>query len=154
MNDSDFMRIALTAAREAADAGEVPIGAVAVRDGEVVAVARNRVEELCSVAAHAEFELLHQVEKLTGDWRMSDFDFYVTKEPCPMCAGMLVNSRVRRIVFGLYDPATGGCGGALNIPELPGALWHPEVTGGVMAEESKELIQQFFRERRQKQGKN
>ena len=154
MDDCDFMRIALAAAKEAAAAGEVPIGAVAVRDGEVVAVARNRVEELGSVAAHAEFELLHQVEKLTGDWRMSDFDFYITKEPCPMCAGMLVNSRVRRIIFGLNDPATGGCGGALDVPGLPGALWHPEVTGGVMEEDAKELIQQFFRERRQKQVKN
>jgi len=154
MNDCDFMRLALAAAKEAAEAGEVPVGAVAVRNGEVIATARNRVEENCTVAAHAEFELLHKIEKLTGDWRMSDFDFYITKEPCPMCAGMLVNARVRRIIFGLRDPATGGCGGAINIPELPGALWHPEVTGGVLEEEAREIIQQFFRLRRQKQIKN
>lgn len=150
MTDRDFMLLALAAAGEAAAAGEVPIGAVAVRNNEVIATARNRVEELHSVAAHAEFELLHKVEEITGDWRMSDFEFFITKEPCPMCAGMLVNARVKRIVFGLLDPATGGCGGAINIPELPGALWHPEVTGGVLEAESKELIQRFFRQRRQK----
>lgn len=148
--DDTFMELAIEAAREAADAGEVPIGAVAVRDGKAVAVARNRVEEKHSVTAHAEFEVIRQLEETTGDWRMSDFTIYVTKEPCPMCAGMLVNARIRRIVFGAPDPATGGCGGAVDLAALPGALWHPEITGGVRAEEARRLLQRFFRSRRKK----
>jgi len=148
--DDTFMELAIEAAREAAAAGEVPIGAVAVRDGKAVAVARNRVEEKHSVTAHAEFEVIRQLEETTGDWRMSDFTIYVTKEPCPMCAGMLVNARIRRIVFGAPDPATGGCGGAVDLAALPGALWHPEITGGVRAEESLRLLREFFRSRRKK----
>ena len=146
--DQEFMFAALEEAREAFDAGEVPIGAVAVRDGVIVASARNRVEEKHSVAAHAEFELLHKLEELTGDWRMSDFTFYVTKEPCPMCAGMLINSRVKRVVFGIGDPSAGGLGGAFDLNAVPGLLWHCEVTGSVCAGESLELIRSFFKERR------
>ena len=148
--DTDFMELALEAAREAAAAGEVPIGAVVVRADEVVAIARNRVEEKHSVSAHAEFEAIRAVEAATGDWRMSDCTIYVTKEPCPMCAGMLVNARIRRIVFGAPDAASGGCGGAVDLAALPGALWHPEVTGGVLAAESLRLLQRFFRDRRKK----
>ncbi|MBR2719795.1 MAG: nucleoside deaminase, partial [Lentisphaeria bacterium] len=118
------------------------------KDGVIVARARNQVEELHSVSAHAEFMLLHELEKLYGDWRMSDFTFYITKEPCPMCAGMLINSRVKRVVFGIGDPAGGGLGGAFDLNEIPGLLWHCEVTSGVLAEESLSLIQDFFRKRR------
>ncbi len=149
MSDAAFMAEALLEARAAADAGEVPIGAVAVKDGVIVARARNRVEELHTVSAHAEFLLLHEVEKLTHDWRMSDYTFYVTKEPCPMCAGMLINSRVKRVVFGIGDPASGGMGGAFDLNSIPGLLWHCEVTSGVMAQESLAVIQDFFRRRRQ-----
>lgn len=148
MNDSDFMREALKEAAAAAAAGEVPIGAVAVKDGVIVARGRNRVEELHSVSAHAEFQLLHELEKISGDWRMSDYTFYVTKEPCPMCAGMLINSRVRRVVFGTSDPAAGGMGGAFNLNDVPGLLWHCEVTAGILADESLALIREFFRRRR------
>ncbi|MBQ9803824.1 MAG: nucleoside deaminase [Lentisphaeria bacterium] len=148
MNDSDFMREALKEAAAAAAAGEVPIGAVAVKDGVIVARGRNRVEELHSVSAHAEFQLLHELEKISGDWRMSDYTFYVTKEPCPMCAGMLINSRVRRVVFGTPDPAAGGMGGAFNLNDVPGLLWHCEVTAGILADESLALIREFFRRRR------
>ena len=95
MNDAGFMAEALREAAIAAEAGEVPIGAVAVKDGIIVARAHNRVEELHSVSAHAEFQLLHKLEELSGDWRMSEYTFYITKEPCPMCAGMLINSRVK-----------------------------------------------------------
>ncbi len=142
------MRRALDCAREAAGAGEVPIGAVAVRDGKIVACARNRVEEKHSVTAHAELELLHAVEKLSGDWRMEEYTFFVTKEPCPMCAGALINARVGRIVFGLPDPRGGGCGSALDLPGHAGMLWHPQVTGWVLPEECRALIQAFFRRRR------
>lgn len=145
-----FMREALREAEAAGAAGEVPIGAVAVCSGRIVARARNRVEEHGSVTGHAEIELLRALERSTGDWRMDSFDVFVTKEPCPMCAGALVNARVRRIVFGVGDPAFGGCGGAVDIPGLPGALWHPEVIPGVLAEESLERIRSFFREARRR----
>ena len=148
MNDTDFMREALLEAEKAAAAGEVPIGAVAVKDGVIVARGRNRVEELHSVSAHAEFQLLHELEKLSGDWRMSDYTFYVTKEPCPMCAGMLINSRVKRVVFGTGDPAAGGMGGAFDLNAVPGLLWHCDVTPGVLADESLAIIRDFFRKRR------
>ena len=153
-DDESFMREALLEAQEAFVSGEVPIGAVAVENGVIIARGRNRVEECSSVSCHAEFEVIRMVEKLRGDWRMQDITVYVTKEPCPMCAGMLVNSRVSRIVFGLPDSKTGGCGGAINIPSMPESLWHPEVVGGVLADESLKLIQQFFQNRRQKREKN
>ncbi|MBE6378541.1 MAG: nucleoside deaminase [Lentisphaerae bacterium] len=148
MSDDFFMAEALKEAAAAAAAGEVPIGAVAVKDGVICARARNRVEELHTVAAHAEFLLLHEVEKLTGDWRMNDFTFYVTKEPCPMCAGMLINARVKRVVYGVSDPASGGMGGAFDLNQIPGLLWHCECTSGVMADEALTLIRDFFRKRR------
>ena len=149
-SDEVFMRAALVEAYAACEAGEVPIGAVAVENGVIIARGRNRVEECKSVSCHAEFEAIKAVEKLRGDWRMQDITLYVTKEPCPMCAGMLVNSRVSRIVFGLRDSKTGGCGGAVDIPGMQESLWHPEVTGGVLEEESLQLIQKFFQDRRKK----
>ncbi len=141
------MRMALTLAHEAAAAGETPIGAVAVIGGEAVGSARNRVEEKQSSSAHAELELLHELENRRGDWRMEDVTVYVTKEPCPMCAGALVNARVRRIVYGVADPRFGGCS-VFGIPAHPGALFHPEVTGGVCAGEAAALLAKFFREAR------
>ena len=148
-DDVRFMREALKLAQEAALAGEVPVGAVAVANGRIVASGRNRVEEKHSVSAHAEFEVLHQLEELSKDWRMSDYTIYVTKEPCPMCAGMLVNSRIDRIVYGVPDPSGGGCGGAFDICSCPTLLWAPQVTGGVLADEARELLQRFFRSRRE-----
>ena len=147
-DDERFMRAALEQAHLAAQACEVPVGAVAVVDGRIAAAGRNRVEELHSVSGHAEFEVVRQLEAARGDWRMSDVDVYVTKEPCPMCAGMLVNCRVRRIVFGVEDPAGGGCGGALDVTGFPTLLWHPEVAGGVLADEAREILKEFFRGRR------
>ena len=154
-NDDFFMDIALAEAAKAAEAGEVPIGAVAVDpDGNIIARAHNLVEKENSVSRHAEFEVVRQIENMRHDWRMTGITIYVTKEPCPMCAGMLVNSRISRIVYGLPDPAFGGCGGAVDIPGMPGALWHPEVTGNVKSNESKELVQNFFRRRREAKTKN
>ena len=148
--DREFMRAALEEAEKAFSLGEVPIGAVAVENGIIIARGGNRVESSSSVTCHAEIEAVREVEKLRGDWRMNGVTLYVTKEPCPMCAGLLVNARVDRIVFGAHDAKTGGCGGAVDIPGIPDSLWHPEVTGGVLAEECLELIRRFFRERRKK----
>ncbi len=146
--DETFMRAALREAEAAGAAGEVPIGAVAVKRGRIIASARNRVEEKHSAACHAEFELLHAVEAEIGDWRMEEIDFYVTKEPCPMCSGMLVNARVRRVVFGVADPRAGGCGGALDIPGHSGMLWRVETMGGVLAAECEALLKEFCRKQR------
>lgn len=151
MSDEIFMTEALAEARKAASAGEVPIGAVAVKDGIIVARAHNQVERCHSVSAHAEFMLLHELEKISGDWRMSDYTFFITKEPCPMCAGMIINSRVKRVVFGLKDPNGGAFGGAFNLNDLPGLLWHCEISSGILEEESREIIQKFFKQRRNKE---
>ena len=149
MNSCDrrFMALALEQAEEAARAGEVPVGAVAVVGGKAVVSARNRVEERGSATAHAELELLHKLELLRGDWRMEDVTVYVTKEPCPMCAGALVNARVRRIVYGAADPRFGGCS-VFGIPAHPGSLWKPEVTPEICAAEARNLLAAFFREAR------
>ena len=147
-SDEEFMRRALLYAREAAAAGEVPVGAVAVCDGEVVAAARNRVEEKHSVTAHAELELLHALEALSGDWRMEEYTFYVTKEPCAMCTGALINARVGRIVFGLPDMRCGCCGSAFDLTGHAGMLWRPRVTGWVLPEECRAVLRDFFRARR------
>ena len=148
MSDAEFMAAAMEEAAAAAAAGEVPVGAVAVRDGVIVARGRNCVESRGAVDGHAEFDLMRKLCGATGDWRLENYDIYVTKEPCPMCAGMLVNSRIKRIVYGAGDPAGGFCGGAFDINSIPGLLWHPEITGGVCGDESLELIRQFFRSRR------
>lgn len=146
--DLEFMRAALAEAECAFARGEVPIGAVAVESGCIIARSFNTVETDHSVSSHAEFNVIAEVEKLRSDWRMTGVTLYVTKEPCPMCAGMLVNCRVSRIVFGVPDPAFGGCGGAVNIPALPQALWHPQVLGGVAADAAAQLLKDFFRQKR------
>lgn len=142
--DLEFMREALKEASLAGASGEVPIGAVAVKDGVICARGRNQVERNHSVTSHAEICVLHQLEEQLNDWRMTGYTLYVTKEPCLMCAGMLINARFSRIVFGLRDPAGGGCGGAVDLPALPGVLWHPEVEGGVLEEECGAVIKDFF----------
>jgi tRNA(adenine34) deaminase len=144
-DDNFFMRQALAEAAAAADRGEVPIGAVAVVGNEIIARAGNRVEECKSVTAHAEIELLRQLEQYFQDWRMEEVTVYVSKEPCAMCAGALVNARVKRLVFGLPDPRSGCCGSALDITGFPGMLWQIPVTGGVLAEEAGEMIKAFFK---------
>lgn len=147
MNDILFMREALAEAELAAVAGEVPIGAVAVRDGVIVARAHNQVEELHTVAAHAEFQLLHKLEAISCDWRMSDYTFYITKEPCPMCAGAIVLSRVDRVVWGVGDDKRGG-GSVFGIFNHHGINHHPETLGGVLEEPCRSVLQEFFRRRR------
>ena len=147
-NDLIFMQEALKEAQLAFDANEIPIGAVAVKDGEIIARGHNQVEELHSVSAHAEFQVLKELEKQFNDWRMTGITLYVTKEPCLMCAGMLVNARFSRVVFGLEDQNSGGTGGAINLLTMPKTLWHPEFTGGIMSKESLELIQRFFKQTR------
>jgi len=146
-DDQYFMKRALILARQAADEGEVPVGAVAVKEESIIASAYNQVEKLKDATAHAEIILLTKVSAAIGDWRLNDVTVYVTKEPCPMCAGALLNSRVKRVVFGMGDPKFGGAGGAINIFALPDTT-QVIVNGGLLEEEAKEIMQDFFKEKR------
>lgn len=143
------MQLALKEAQLAAAEGEVPIGAVLMQGDTVLAMAHNRREALDDVTSHAEIEVLRLAGKRTGDWRLRDCTLYVTLEPCPMCAGALLASRVGRIVFGAKDATAGAMGSVLNLPRFPlGA--HPKVEGGVLENACRRLLQEFFQKRRTK----
>ena len=148
--DEHFMRAALRCAENAAAAGEVPVGAVAVKDGIIIAKAWNQVELLKDATAHAEVLLISSISAALNDWRMEDVDIYVTKEPCAMCAGAMVNARVRRVIFGLSDPRSGAAGGALDVTGFPGMLHQVEVKTGVLADECGRIMKQFFQSVRDK----
>ena len=148
--DEHFMRAALRCAENAAAAGEVPMGAVAVKDGIIIAKAWNQVELLKDATAHAEVLLISSISAALNDWRMEDVDIYVTKEPCAMCAGAMVNARVRRVIFGLSDPRSGAAGGALDVTGFPGMLHQVEVKTGVLADECGRIMKQFFQSVREK----
>jgi tRNA(adenine34) deaminase len=152
-DDAYYMRRALNEALQAAEEGEVPVGAVAVHDGKIIARAWNQVEKLKDATAHAEIIALTQASAMLGDWRLEEVDLYVTKEPCAMCAGALVNCRLRRLIFGMADPRCGGAGSALNITGFPGMLHQVQVTSGVLEDECKELMQEFFKKVRQRPKK-
>ncbi len=148
-NDEKWMRMALEEARLAAAEGETPVGAVLVRGENEVARAHNRREQKNDVTSHAEIEVLRLGGERKGDWRMSDCTLYVTLEPCPMCAGAILAARVGRVVYGAKDATAGALGSVLNLPRFPlGST--PEVTNGVLLEESRALLQEFFRKRRDK----
>ena len=145
-NKEYFMRRALAQAQNAYVEHEVPVGAVAVKDNSIIASAYNQVETLNDATAHAEILVITQAEAALQEWRLDDVDIYVTKEPCAMCAGAMVNARVRKVYFGMYDPRSGCAGSALNITSFPGMLHLVDSEGGVLEMECKTLIQQFFRE--------
>ncbi len=147
-SDEDFMRKAMRLAERAAEAGEVPVGTVVVFEGKVVARAWNQVEMLKDGTAHAEMLALTQAAAAVGNWRLTGATLYVTKEPCAMCAGAMVNSRLTRLVFGCADPRCGAAGSALNITGFPGMLHAVQVTGGVLGDECLAQFQEFFRRRR------
>src|SRR6266581_8116655 len=128
--DVAFMREALRLARKAYDADEVPVGAVVVRAGKIIARAYNQVELLKDATAHAEMLGLTQAEAAVGDWRLVDCDLYVTKEPCVMCAGALVHVRIRRVVFGCPDSRGGGAGSIMNLLQMPALNHRCEITSG------------------------
>lgn len=146
--DIIFMRMALREALEAADGGEVPVGAVIVHKGRVIGKAHNQVELLRDATAHAEMLALTQASAALGDWRLQDTVMYVTKEPCPMCAGALVLSRVGKLVFGTADPERGGVVSLFRIADNPSLNHRVETVQGVLAEECRAVIKDFFRARR------
>jgi tRNA(adenine34) deaminase len=150
-SDDYFMGQALREARKAYAATEVPIGAVVVHEGRIISRAWNQVETLKDGTAHAEMLALTAAQGALGDWRLEGCTLYVTKEPCPMCAGAVINCRPDRVVFGAEDPRCGAGGGWINLLEANPPLNHRcEVTRGVMGEECLELLQRFFRDARER----
>jgi len=147
-SDEFFMGEALRQAEKAFKAEEVPIGAVVVQAGRIIARAFNQVELLKDATAHAEMLAVTQAEAAVGDWRLTECDLYVTKEPCPMCAGALVHVRMRRVVFGCPDERGGAAGGTINLLQMPGLNHQCQITSDVRSEECAALLQSFFRTRR------
>jgi tRNA(adenine34) deaminase len=153
-SDHYFMGEALRQAAHAYAAEETPIGAVIVREGRVIARAYNQVELLKDATAHAEMLAVTQAEEVAGDWRLTDCTLYVTKEPCPMCAGAMVHVRLARVVYGASDPKGGAGGGALNLLQFPGLNHQCEITRGVREAECRALLQEFFAAQRTKKKRS
>src|SRR6516164_11295663 len=149
-SDHYFMGEALRQAARAYEAQEVPVGAVVVREDRIIARAYNQVELLKDATAHAEMLALTQAEAAVGDWRLIDCDLYVTKEPCAMCAGALVHTRIRRVIFGCADPDAGAAGSVVNLLQMPGFNHHCQITSGVLQKECAAILRDFFRKRRDK----
>jgi tRNA(adenine34) deaminase len=144
VEDAVFMDQAMRQALQAQDAGEVPVGAVVVRGGRVIARGWNQVEMLRDATAHAEMIALTAAQAAVGDWRLTDCTLYVTKEPCPMCAGAAVHCRLARVVYGAPDAKAGAAGGAINLLQFPTLNHRCEITAGVRGEESRSLLRAFF----------
>ena len=145
--DEKFMMEAILLAKEAADDDEAPIGAVIVRDGVIVGRGRNRREKDKNALGHAEIEAINDACKMLGGWRLIGCTMYVTLEPCPMCTGAIINSRIERVVFGAYDKKAGSCGSLINLFNLP-YNHKPILSGGFMEEECGSLLSEFFKKLR------
>ena len=143
------MRLAIEQAQLAEEHGDVPIGAVIVRDGEVVAAAANERELVSDATAHAELLAIQRASRLLGGWRLADTTILSTLEPCAMCAGAIVWSRIPHVVYGASDPKAGAAGSVMNVLAEPAFNHRPELTSGVLAEECGELLKRFFAARRQ-----
>ena len=143
MTDAEFMAMALELAAQAAADGEVPVGCVIVRDGQVVGRGRNRREKARNTLCHAEIEAIHDACSNLGGWRLWDCTLYVTLEPCPMCAGAIINARIPRVVFGASDAKCGACGSVCDLTAMD-FNHHPVVEKGVGQEEAAALLQDFF----------
>ncbi|MGB9145627.1 MAG: tRNA adenosine(34) deaminase TadA [Acidobacteriaceae bacterium] len=146
--DEILMSAALAEAHAAAAAGEVPIGAVAVKDGKVIARGQNRVLRDCDPTAHAEIVVLRAAAKEIGNYRLTECELFVTLEPCAMCAGAMIHARLGRLVYAAADPKAGAAGSVLDVLNHPRLNHRMTVTEGVLAEECGELLRGFFRERR------
>lgn len=150
--DDRFMREALRQARRALAADEVPVGAVIVHGGHVIARAWNQVEMLKDATAHAEMIALTQAQSALGDWRLNECDLYVTKEPCPMCAGAIMHCRVRRVIFGCPDPKGGAAGGVWNLLQSPNLNHRSEITSGILGEDCAQMLKAFFKDARERKS--
>lgn len=147
--DERFMVAALKEAEKAWEDGEVPIGAVVVKDGEIVGRGHNRREYGKNALAHAEIEAIDEACKTLGGWRLFQCDLYVTLEPCPMCAGAIINARIKKVYFGAYDEKAGSFGSIINLTDFP-YNHHPEIQGGILEETCSKYLSQFFIELRKK----
>lgn len=147
--NTEFMREALRLAEISFNEGEVPVGAVIVKDNEIIATGRNRREKSKNALSHAEIEAINNACNKLGGWRLWECDIYVTLEPCPMCSGAIVNARIPNVYFGAYDKNFGCCGSTLNILELQNSF-KPHFEGGVLENECSKLITDFFKILRQK----
>ncbi len=152
MDNEFYMQEALALAKQAAENGEVPVGAVIVCDGEIVGRGQNRREYGKNALAHAELEAINEACKNLGGWRLWKCDMYVTLEPCPMCTGAIINSRIRKLVYGASDNKAGSCGSVINLFDLP-YNHKPEVISGCMEKECAEILKTFFRQLREKMNK-
>ena len=148
LTDLDFMRLALAQATAAAQAGEVPVGAVIVQDGKVIATGRNAPIAEHDPTAHAEIIAVRAAAKLLGNYRLPDCSLYVTLEPCAMCSGAMLHARLKRVVFGASDAKTGAAGSVLNLFEQPQLNHQTALQGGVLADDSAALLKSFFSQRR------
>jgi tRNA(adenine34) deaminase len=148
VSDESLMREALRLAQKAYAADEVPVGAVVVREGKIIARAYNQVELLKDATAHAEMLALTEAEAAVGDWRLGDCDLYVTKEPCPMCTGALVHVRIHRLIFGCVDTRGGAAGSVVNLLQMPGLNHRCDIKAGVLQEECAAILKEFFRKKR------
>ena len=148
MSDEIFMHEALGLARRAAEAGEVPVGAVVVKDGAVVGRGYNRPLSGKDPTAHAEVMALREAAERIGNYRLGECELYVTLEPCAMCAGAIMHARVSRVVYGAADPKSGACGSVVDLFAEGRLNHHATIVGGVMAEEAARLLQDFFSARR------
>src|SRR5256714_11297674 len=147
--DEYFMCEALRQGQKAYAADEVPVGAVVVRGDKIIGRAHNQVELLKDATAHAEMLALTQAEAAIGDWRLTDCDRYVTKEPCPMCARAIVHTRIRRVIFGCGDPRAGAAGSVINLLQMPALNHRCQITSGVLQNECAAILQKFFRKQRE-----
>jgi len=147
-DDEFFMEQALLLAEEAAADDEAPIGALIVQDGKVIACGRNRREKGKDATLHAEMIAIREACAALGGWRLPRCTMYVTLEPCPMCAGAIVNARIDRLVFGAYDPKAGACGSVMDIPACAALNHHPQTQGGLMEQKAAALLKDFFRKKR------
>lgn len=151
MMDEQYMRMALDLAREAADEGEVPVGAVVVKDGAVIGRGRNRREIGKNALAHAEIEAIDEACRALGGWRLSGCQLYVTLEPCPMCAGAIINARIDEVLYGTADPKAGSCHSLVELFSLP-YNHKPTVRAGILEEECRAMLKAFFRTLRVRKG--
>ena len=147
MTDTEYMQIALELARQAADEGEVPVGAVVVKNDTIIGMGRNRRETEGSALAHAELEAIHNACRTLGGWQLVDCTLYVTLEPCPMCAGAIINARIPRVVQGATNPKAGSCGSIVDLFTLP-YNHHPVVESGVLEQDCQQVLKDFFKKLR------
>lgn len=150
-NKEYYMKIALAQAKKAAAEDEVPVGAVVVKDGKIIAKAHNLKEKKGMATRHAEIEAIERAAKKTGNWWLENCDIFVTLEPCAMCAGAMINARIGALYFGAWEPKTGCCGSLYNLPADKRFNHNFPVTGGVAEEECAKLLSDYFKEKRKKQ---